>query len=236
MSNYLILHAIHNCELIKGCRSTTLSTLYDLSYYESFKRNEVIAKQDAPAEELLILASGQVGVYRRNEQGSNLLVAKVTTGGWFGEASFIPGFNRVVSIKALEDAIIVKLPTSRFIELCQIDPMLMRNTFSALARRGASIGHFALNNMTTNIPLKIARTILSHIEILGNQEPGKQTIKIKMTRSELAMVVGITRQALNKYIVSFVEEGTIAVGYGSITINSLESLKKKIETLSMVSI
>ncbi|WP_193263587.1 cyclic nucleotide-binding domain-containing protein [Vibrio navarrensis] len=81
MSNYLILHAIHNCELIKGCSSTTLSTLYDLSYYESFKRNEVIAKQDAPAEELLILASGQVGGYRRNEQGSNLLVAKVTTGG-----------------------------------------------------------------------------------------------------------------------------------------------------------
>ncbi|MBE3663512.1 hypothetical protein BOO91_21690 [Vibrio navarrensis] len=74
----------------------------------------MIAKQDAPAEELLILASGQVGVYRRNEQGSNLLVAKVTTGGWFGESSFIPGFNRVVSLKALEDAIMVH-PENRYL-------------------------------------------------------------------------------------------------------------------------
>lgn len=224
------MNTLRKFSLLSNCSDDSIEYLYHCCRYESVKKNTAVLAAGDLTDEIIILASGELALRTTNEKGQEFTVTRLSVGGWFGEAAFIPETQVVLTVRALEDSIIVKIPVSDVFKLCEIDTNVMKNAIISMATRARSIGKFSLNNMTTSSSLKILRTILFHIEVLDTKYQSCSA-ELKLTRSELAHIVGLSRPALDKYLKPITQSGLVSYGYGVLTVFSVDALRKQIALL-----
>jgi CRP-like cAMP-binding protein len=53
---------------------------------------------------------------------------------------------------------------------------------------------------------------------------GKHSVKLKVTQSELASMLGVSRESVNKQLNTLAKGGSIALGRGSITVKDAKTL------------
>lgn len=90
---------------------------------KEYKNGEVIIRQNDYTSDFLIVGSGRVELFRRQEQSNqDISVATVTAGNFFGEMSLISGRRRTATAKAVGDTRIVEIPRKAMLKLLASSP------------------------------------------------------------------------------------------------------------------
>lgn len=170
-----------------------------------FRRGELMVEQGRKSEALFILLSGRARVVTSDSRGREVILAVFEMGDYFGEMSLIDGEPHSATVRAE----------------VQTDALVLgRNEFSACLPDPASLAYAFLRGMVVRLRNadrqieslalldvygRVARALLD----MAQEENGQRTIRGKVSRQDLAKVVGASREMVSRVMKDLEERGLI---------------------------
>ncbi|MFI5225197.1 MAG: Crp/Fnr family transcriptional regulator [Candidatus Limnocylindrales bacterium] len=219
------LAALARCLLFAGLDSDGLAGLAAEMRARRFRRGEVLFHQGDPGDALFVVTRGAVKISLPNEEGDEAIIATVRDGEFFGELALLDGAPRSATATALEPTETLVLPRSRFRDLIATEPALRDALLATLAAE--------LRRLTTHVEelhfLDITGRLAARLTHLAASDgavsvDGTVRLDAPLTQTDLASMIGATRQSVNKLLGLFAEDGLLRLEKDAIVILDLDGL------------
>lgn len=92
---------IKKIEIFESLTFWELKVIKELLFRRKYSNNEVIFKKGDPGVGMYIITRGDVSIVLSNNEGSEIEVARLCTGQFFGEVSLADGSDRTATAKAI---------------------------------------------------------------------------------------------------------------------------------------
>jgi CRP/FNR family transcriptional regulator, cyclic AMP receptor protein len=177
-----------------------------------------VHKQGDAADGLYSVVSGRIRISTLGPAGRELVLTDLAPGAVFGEISLFDDLPRTHDAVALERSELVIVPKRDFHALMAAHPALGRHFLRVLAGKlrlsFAVLDALALRDVTA----RLAQRLLFLLD-----EAGQATLEISQT--DLALMVGATRQSVNKQLKAWERAGLIMLRGGSIGVTDRAVLR-----------
>ena len=223
----LAVRSLRRCPLFAHPDTAALATLARSLRRRRFRRNEVIFHQGDPGDSLHVVVTGAVKILLPSPDGEEAIIATLRPGDFFGELSLLDGAPRSATATALEPTETLALPRSTFQALLDRDAALRNALLASVARE--------LRRLTGHVEelhfLDLAGRLATRLSRLALEvDPGAAgsvTLEWPYTQSELAAMIGGTRQSVNKLLSELVDEGLVRIEPDALVITDLEALARR---------
>ena len=191
-----------------------------------FRRGEVVFHLGDPGDALFLISSGSVKITLPSETGEEAILATLQPGEVFGELSLLDGAPRSATAVALEPTETIVLQRDRFRHLMATEPTIrdavMANMAAEVRRLTTQVEDLHFLDVTGRLAKCLVR-----LAVEGRPD-GNGGIRLRsaLSQSELAAMVGCTRQSANRVIGQFTDDGLIRVDRDSITVINLTGLER----------
>ncbi|MBK8781582.1 MAG: Crp/Fnr family transcriptional regulator [Anaerolineales bacterium] len=187
-------------------------------------RNVMIVEQ--PGEAVYIILHGTVKVYTE-QGGRDAILSILGSGDLIGEMSLIDSVGRSASVVTLEDSLMLWMDKVTFNYILDNFPPIARNLVKILSARVRLSDQMIQSLATLDVNGRVARQLLAFAERYGRDADGMVKIRITLTQSDIADLVGASRKRVNQTMVYFKEEGLVSMDAdGRINIHSKEGLAR----------
>ena len=211
--------------LFAGLSSAEVELLAGDFVRREFRQEEVIFHQGDPGRVLYVIESGQVQILVHGEAGQETSVILYGPGDMFGELAVIDGLPRSATAVAIEDAVVYTLSRDRLREHMRRHPQLAVNFLQALSTR-VRYNTQQVDSLTMlNVPQRLARKLLELAQRSGRVMPEGVRIDVGLSQSQLASLVGTSRESINKALGTFRKQGLVAVQQRRIVILDPDGLR-----------
>ncbi|QTC91946.1 Crp/Fnr family transcriptional regulator [Brevundimonas goettingensis] len=170
-----------------------------------------------PPNGLWAVVEGQVRLMAYPTSGSEVVIRRLGPGSWCGELSTLDDGPRPQDAIAFGPTLALNIPQSRFVRLAEAEPALWRN----LALLGCAHQRESLNFIGQRVvqppPVRLAKALLNAAANTGSGAPA-------LRQAELAVLVGVSRQTLNRYLKALERDGLVRAEYGRVAILDAERL------------
>lgn len=189
--------------------------LLDLGEERPFHRGERLVEEGSPPDFLGVVLEGRIRIARLGADGRDLTLHLAVPGEAFG---VIPALDRApypASVEALSGGRWSRVGAGRFLEALRKDPNLALEalrTFGGRIRHLIAVGH---DNTMAPVPNRIAARLLE-LAVRGPE--------IRLTRRELADLVGTTVETAIRITRQWECQGWVALGRGRITLRDRDAL------------
>jgi CRP/FNR family transcriptional regulator, cyclic AMP receptor protein len=229
MDDTFATEALARCPLFANAEERILSSLANRLRRRRFRRGEVIFHQGDPGDSLHVVASGAVKIVLPSPDGEEAIIATLRPGDFFGELALLDGAPRSATATALEQSEMLVLPRAIFMELLDSVPGLRDALLTSLARE--------LRRLTGHVEelhfLDLAGRLAMRLTRLANEaEPdaaGAVRLDWPYTQSDLAAMIGGTRQSVNRLLSELVDEGLISIEPDVLVIVDVNRLARRAE-------
>ena len=178
-----------------------------------FAKGEVIALEGASPAGVSAVISGEVKLVRQPRQGEESLLFICEPGFWFGEYAVLTGEKTLVSAIAKTKARLLVLPKREFDRIVEEEPRYYRH-FAALGLRHAATYLTAFTHASSLEPEARLRGQLALLSLLKRTEDEIDTpVELPYSQSELASIVGVSRQTINQLMRALAAQGLIQTGF-----------------------
>ena len=157
--------------------------------------------------------------------GSNMTLAGLPPGGWFGEGTAVKREPYRYNVQAIRRSVVAGLPIDMFHWLLDHSIGFNRFVMNQLNERlGQFIAAREIDRLT-NPDLRVARSLAA----LFNPVlfPGVGQV-LRITQQELANLVGLSRQRVNEALSVLLREQAIVVEYGGLRVLDLDALRNSL--------
>jgi len=190
-----------------------------------FRRGEVLFHEGDPGDALFVVASGAVKVVVPSEDGEEAILATLRRGDFLGELALLDGAPRSASAVALEATETLTLPRDQFRALIAGEPAirdaLLASVAGELRRLTTHVAELHFLDLTGRLAARLARLAEEH----GERQPnGEIRLDAPLTQSDLAAMIGATRQSVNKLLGEFEADGLLRMERDSIVVPDLARL------------
>jgi CRP-like cAMP-binding protein len=193
-----------------------------------FRRAETIFHQGDPGDALHLVSSGAVKIVLPSLDGEEAIIATLRSGDFFGELALLDGAPRSATAVAVEPTETWTLPRELFLSLLDRDKALRESLLAGIARELRRItGHVEELHF-----LDLAGRLASHLGRLARDaDPGASEVRLDWpyTQSDLAAMIGGTRQSVNKLLAELVERGLVAIEKDTLIVPDVEALEREAE-------
>ena len=191
-----------------------------------FQQGEAIFFQGDPGQALYLIETGRVRIYVQDDSGQETSVIFYSAGDIFGELAALDGLPRSASAIAAAETIVHVLTRERLRAHLQASPQLAYNFMQALVVRvrysTLQVGSLTLHD----VPGRLARKLLELAQGYGRVTTDGVRIDMTLTQSDLASLIGATRESTNKALGNFKRNGIIRLEQNQITIVDPEALRE----------
>lgn len=193
-----------------------------------YPRGQVIFVQGDPGTCLYIVEEGQVKMVLSSPEGREMVLGLLGPGDFFGELSLLDGEPHPSDAIAREPCQLVLLERADFLKFLDDHPRVAARLLATLSRRLRHNAQLAYDVAFLDVPARLARTLLELADAEGR--PVKEGIALtsRLTQSDLAALVGATRESVNKWVGFYERHGVIHATRDSIVILRPEELRKRI--------
>jgi CRP/FNR family transcriptional regulator, cyclic AMP receptor protein len=219
--------ALTKCPLFAGMDADSLLAITRSLRGRRFRRGEVLFHEGDPGDALFIVASGAVKVVVPSEDGDEAILATLRRGDFLGELALLDGAPRSASAIALEPTVALALPRDQFRSLVASEPAIRDALLAALSgelrRLTTHVAELHFLDLTGRLAARLARLCEEQGEKLPN---GSVRLDAPLTQSDLASMIGATRQSVNKLLGEFEDRGLVRVERDSLVVPRLDALMR----------
>jgi CRP-like cAMP-binding protein len=191
-----------------------------------FRRGEVVFHQGDPGDALHLVTAGAFKTVLIGADGEEAIIATLRTGDFFGELALLDGAPRSATVAALEPSETWSLPRTTLRELLDRDSALRDALLAGLARE--------LRRLTRQVEelhfLDLAGRLAMRLARLAREvDPSGHEVKLDWpyTQSDLAAMIGATRQSVNKLLADLVDRGLVSVEQDTLIIQDVAALEQE---------
>ncbi|MCG5512113.1 MULTISPECIES: cAMP-activated global transcriptional regulator CRP [Ectothiorhodospira] len=170
-------------------------------------RSTVIHAGDRP-ETLYYIIQGSVSVTIEDEHGHEIVLAYLNPGQFFGEMGIFASQARSAGVVTRAPTETAEIHYPKFLDLAMQDPQIMFLLATQLAARLRETSRKVIDLAFLDVTGRIARTLMELA-----QQPDAMThpegMQIRITRQELAKIVGCSREMAGRVLKELEEKGLI---------------------------
>jgi CRP/FNR family cyclic AMP-dependent transcriptional regulator len=191
------------------------------------EKGQTIFVQDEPGDRMFVVAEGAVKLVVRSAQGEVVELARHWRPATFGEVALLDGGTRSATAEAVEPATLVVVTRDELIHLLRSDPQVVDRVLKALGGLIRRADQQATELVFLDLPGRLARRLLELAETPGDGPEGPRPRTRRVTQTELANMVGGSRQSVNIALRSLERRGFIRLVGWSIELLDPAELRRR---------
>ncbi|MBL8709484.1 MAG: Crp/Fnr family transcriptional regulator, partial [Rhodospirillaceae bacterium] len=191
---------------------------------------ETLFWEDEPADALYGIATGLMRIWVHGPDGRELTLNLMESGDFFGEIALLDGLPRTASATALADTEMIGVPRAAFLDLMAQEPKLALHIIELLCERLRHNTDRIRDAAFLDLGTRLAKTLQALA--IGHGEDSAEGIVItaKLNQSALAQLLGVTREAINKQLKQFAQEGLVLTKASRIVVRDIAALTARGKT------
>ena len=205
------LEELRRVTMLRGLAEADVQQLSEQLHVKVFPANTPLMAAEQPGETVYFIASGAVKVHAEQADGRDVLIAILGPSEIVGEMSVFGASQRSASVHTLEATKLYWTDRATFQRWLKTIPLLAFNLGEILAARLRHANEQIQALAALDTEGRVARQLLNFAERYG--QPGSERdvyIPIRLTQSDIAALVGATREHTNKILVSYKERGYLS--------------------------
>lgn len=198
---------------IEPSKNPALENFLKHCHTKNLKPKQTIIHARDESHTLYYIISGSVSVVIEDEDCNEIVLAYLNPGDFFGEMGlFEKNMKRSAWVITRSECEIAEIHYSQFMTLARENPEILFQLSSQLADRLRNTSRKVSNLAFMDVTGRVARTLLDLA-----QQPDAMThpdgMQIKITRQEIARIVGCSREMAGRVIKSL-EENSLITAHG----------------------
>jgi CRP-like cAMP-binding protein len=200
---------MRNVEWLSRMDEAEIAELERGAVARRYARGEMVFAPSRNPQSVYLLHTGLVRIYRLSECGGETSFGYVAPGEVFGELPAFGDYPRESFAQAVRVAHVWKIPRENFQRVMAARSALALQVTRQIGDRLKKVESRVEDLVFRNVRTRVARMLGELAEDFGQTENGHRVIDIPITQSELATLVGATRQTVNQTLRELSEEGLI---------------------------
>ena len=182
-----------------------------------YRKDKIIFRQGDPSDAVFYIQSGKIKTTVVSEQGKEAVVALLGTGDFFGEGCLTGQPQRLATVAALTECVIVRISKTDITRVIHEEPAFAELFISHLLARNSRVEEDLVDQLFNSSEKRLARTLL----LLANfgKEGRPEPIIAKVSQETLAEMIGTTRSRVSFFMNKFRKLGLIDYN-GNIEVHS----------------
>ena len=192
----------------------------------TFARGETIFQQGLPHDGIFLIESGTVRCSYTAPSGREITLAYWTQGHFVGGPEMFRGGAHVWSGEAAEDCTLLYLNSRTIRRLAESHPPFALCLLEGLVAKSKCYSALVQMLGTRSAAERLVQLLIILGETCGRRDAGRLVIERKITHSELASIIGATRQWVTTTLDRFQQQGIVSVARQAIVVERPDLLAK----------
>ena len=195
--------------IFQGVDPVAVQNLIEQMETVRFPRGTTIFEEGEPGDRLYIITSGKIKLARHAPDGRENLLTVMGPSDMFGELSIFDPGPRTSSAVCVTEVTAATMNSEMLKQWVADHPAIAQQLLRVLARRLRRTNANLADLIFTDVPGRVAKTLLQLANRFGVQEGGALRVNHDLTQEEIAQLVGASRETVNKALATFAHRGWI---------------------------
>jgi CRP/FNR family transcriptional regulator len=213
-------YLLRSCKLFSDLDPRELEAVQQIALRKEYRKGQLIFSEGEPSRGFFLVVSGAVKIFRTSPDGRERVFHVVETGAAFAEAAMFMESYPAMAEALVSPTTVIQVDKNGFKQLLAREPRLSFKIIGTLVNWLRQMRD-ALTDLTLKeVPARFASYALS-LPI----EPGKP-IKITVSKTTLAQMIGTTKETLSRVIHRFTEHRLLTYRGNQLRILNRKRLEK----------
>jgi CRP-like cAMP-binding protein len=203
-------------------------TLASMLRRRSIHKGDFLFHKGDEGTALYIIFKGLIKIAVSTNRGDEVTLAMLTDGDFFGEMALLDDLPRSADATALEDTQLYVLNRADFLSFLIHSEHAVRAIIQVLSLRLRRTDDMVAEVCFLNVAARLAKRLVALVESRHQAEKGDEKYNLHLTQRQLASLIGVSRETINKELKILREKGIVSTARSYITILDLERLKNRI--------
>jgi CRP/FNR family transcriptional regulator/CRP/FNR family cyclic AMP-dependent transcriptional regulator len=185
-----------------------------------YAKNQVVYVAGAPADSMLILASGELKVSSYSGDGTELILASVLPGETIGELGMLSDLPRSATVTATRPSAGMMLSRMVVLQMIADRPAMALAMLQNLADMMRRMNGVAADLVFLDVQQRVARFLIDHAK--------RDSHTVRVTQTHLGAAVGASRQRVNMCLQELQRQGWISIAAGAIRVIDSDGLRRSL--------
>ena len=206
---------LQNIPLFAGLPEAQLDHIAKMAVLRQVPRHKMIVFVGAKTDSLFVIVSGSAKVLNRDAEGREVILSMLEAGECFGEMGLIDDSPRSADVVANEPCELLVISKADFTRALSENTELCLNIMKSLVLRLREANHKIESLALMDVYGRVAKLLLDNSE----KENGVRTVKRKITKLDMAKMVGASREMVSRVMKDLEHRGFVRVESGRIVLN-----------------
>jgi CRP-like cAMP-binding protein len=189
-------------------------------------KGQTLFHEGNPPYGLYCINSGKFKLTKISSNAKDSIIRIIGPGDILGHRSLFSNDNYRATATALEDCHVCFIDKKFIEKLIENNPSVSKQLISHLTKSMGVVEEKVANFYQKNVRERLAALLLEFNHKFGVDEDGQRKLDIKLTREEMASIVGVATETLIRFMSEFKEEGAISQKGKALYIKSEKKLKE----------
>jgi len=199
-----------------------------------FTAGEYVFREGEPSSHLYTIKKGCIKVFRESPEGQRRVLEILSAGDVCGTSGLLSG-TQIATAQAVEDTEVHAMSREDFLYLLDTNRGLAKEIIAFLGKKLVQLHEMIINFASGRVEQRIASLLLglserhgSPVQVSGVKRGSRQGIRIdlRLTRQDIADIVGTTVETCIRVMGKFRRNGIIASNSKEIIITNIEGLRQ----------
>ncbi len=189
---------IQTVPLFSDLSETSLKVITDKMVARSYDKEKMILIEESAGETFFLISKGTVKITRMSDDGREVILAILGEGDFFGEMALLDGEGRSANVVALEDAGVLTLQRSDFLDILERFPKIAIHLLKELTTRIRHSDQQIESLSLSGAEQRIALVLIRLAEEMGQIKEGTVTIEHIPYQQDIANMAGTSRETVSR--------------------------------------
>lgn len=202
-------HPLAEIPLFAGLSESELAVVAERVRQRRYREGDTIFHRDDPGVALYIILSGRIKIHNETGEGADMIIAVLQPGDFFGELAVLDGDERSADATTVEPSELLMLTREDMHDIIQRHPKIGINLLMTVAGRLRRTTSALQAVSTLDVNGRVAKQLLVLSEQCGIVTTRGVEIAMRLTQSDIAALVGASRESVNKVLGFFRRRGWV---------------------------
>jgi len=214
-------------QLFRELDAESIARLAARATQRTYAKGQLIFYQGDPAGSLFIMKEGLAKVFVTSEDGGEMLLVTLRPPDTFGELALLDGSARSASAEALEPIVVVELNRDTFLEIVRSSPNMTEALLLSMGTVLRRLTEQASDLVFLDLHGRVAKLLMTMADDRGSPVADGIELDLQLTQTDIASMVGGSRQSINQILRSFEDRGYLGLQGKTVVVKEPDRLRKR---------
>lgn len=203
--------ALAELSLFRGLPPERLKRLAEVLRRKTVPAGTNMITAEQPGEVVYVILEGTVKILIEQVDGREVILAFLGAGDTVGEMSLVDSAGRSANVMTMEKCTLLWMDRATFQDLLKHSNDFAQNLVKLLASRLRMANEQIQSLSSLDVAGRLARQLLAFADRYGRDTEEGTLVPLRLTQSDLAELVGASRERVNQVMVDFRNKGYVTV-------------------------